>query len=304
MTPQTFSHCTSPMLSRRAFLQSMLVWAGAMWAASGINVLAAETVSGYFCALDLQTGRWLGDAPARAPHGEPGSLMKLVAAAALMEDGLLDPDERFSCAGSIERHGRRFLCQKAHGSLGLVGALGHSCNVFFVQAADRLSPQRFLTMAAHFGLDRPTGHAAAGRFPLQPDAPHSQLLVLGLDERMQPTALQLLRMAGWIATAGQPLTGLSGKPPSLSPATWQLLESGMRLAVRQGTARKLDADNRWQAAAKTGTTPYGLGYRSWLIGFYPAHQPRLVFCQRAAQGTATDQAVPMARAALLKLERS
>ena len=125
---------------------------------------------------------------------------------------------------------------------------------------------------------------------------------LGLSDAFQPTLFHLLQFAGFIATQGQIPTLYEEKPKStkdltlsLKPETWRLLQSGMRLAARAGTAQGLDPADRLQLAVKTGTVPHGTTYQSWLLGYFPVENPRYAFCVRAPQGTSQDQAVPLAR---------
>ncbi len=298
MKPPTTPYFSSHTLSRREFLQSLLALATGGWMLGAMETLAAAAPRSYFCAVELKTGRRLGDDTAPVPAGRPGSIMKLVAAAALVEDRLISLNERLECRGQIVRHGSRFLCQKAHGSLTLVEALGHSCNVFFVQAAERLAVGRLLAMASCFGLDQPVSGPQGGLFPKTAASSQTPLLVLGLDPALQPTALQMLRLAALIAGHDAAPALPLRHPPVLEAATWQVLQSGMRLAVRAGTAKALDPDNRLHAAAKTGTVPHGLGYRSWVIGYAPFEQPKVAFCLRAFSGTGADQAVPLLKEAL------
>jgi cell division protein FtsI/penicillin-binding protein 2 len=73
-----------------------------------------------------------------------------------------------------------------------------------------------------------------------------------------------------------------------------MLQQGMQLAVRLGTAKQLDVENRMRIAAKTGTTPHGKTFQSWITGYFPYDKPRHAFVLRSSVGTSQDQAVPLA----------
>ena len=259
--------------------------------------------AGAFYWCDLRTGQIGFPTGLAVKIGLPGSLMKLVAAAALKEEGLLPSNQTFDCPGSLVVRRKRYTCQKAHGRLDLVQAIGHSCNLFFAQAAEALSPALFIAYARRFGLDKPVAGYDSGPFPASAHT-DSRSYVLGLAEDLKPTALQILQLSALIATRGTPpfLHSAEAPQPSAQPIrldlaqpTWATLDQGMQLACRQGTARQLDPENRLKLAAKTGTAPYGKTFQSWITGYFPCDLPRHAFCARAFEGTSQDKAVPLAR---------
>jgi hypothetical protein len=287
---------TSYSLSRRDFLKGMALAAAGLLLPSASRWPEGQALAPVFpfwwCGL--RDGKPHGSAHPGHCFGLPGSLMKLVAATALLEERLLSPDELLECRGTLRIQGQLYRCQHAHGKISMRQALAFSCNIYFAQAAEVLSTRRFLQYAQAFQLDRPTGSSkeSAYLFPSQTALTQaSQLYVLGLAKSMQPNAAQLLRMTRHIA-----LRDIHG----FQPATWRFLQSGMRSAVTQGTARQLDPQNRLRVAAKTGTTPSGELYQSWVMGFFPIEKPVVAFCGRALSGTAKDAAVPAARQRLQK----
>jgi penicillin-binding protein 2 len=87
----------------------------------------------------------------------PGSVYKFVTAIAALEDGVSVEEEKIACTGSLEVSGTRFGCTAAHGMLDLVGAIQHSCNVYFWQLAQRIGLDKMAEVAERYGLGRPTG---------------------------------------------------------------------------------------------------------------------------------------------------
>ena len=92
----------------------------------------------------------------------PGSVFKIVTAAALLEENVATADEQFECQGYLEspdrlrcaiyrRHGI------GHGRVTLADALAQSCNVYFFHYATRLNPTRLADWAERFGLGVKTG---------------------------------------------------------------------------------------------------------------------------------------------------
>jgi cell division protein FtsI/penicillin-binding protein 2 len=211
--------------------------------------------------------------------------MKLIAATALLEERLMNTEELLECRGTLHIQGQTFHCQHPHGKLALREAIGLSCNLFFAQAAERLSIQRFLQYARQYQLHLPVERGEPVIFPHEISSQASQSYVLGLNRNMRPNALQLTRMAGLIAQRNI---------PKIQPHTWQVLQDGMRLAAIRGTAYELDPNNQWHMAAKTGTAQHGQTFQSWVIGYFPLENPRYAFCARSSAGTAKDSAVPLA----------
>ena len=97
----------------------------------------------------------------RAIQGQypPASTFKLISAAAALSEGVVTPDTRVYCPGSLQVAGRRFRCwrQGGHGSVDLRRALAESCDVYFYQLGRQLGIQTLADYARRFGLDEPLG---------------------------------------------------------------------------------------------------------------------------------------------------
>lgn len=247
------------------------------------------------------------------PGGLPGSIMKLVSAAALRESGLYAKDETIECRGIVQIHNQTYSCLYPHGKVDLTEAIGLSCNVFFATASQKLNAATFVDYAQRFGLNTPIeGHGALS-FPKPGGLRGSNAdYALGLSDDLQPNALQILRMTAAIALQGHvpPMhnTGMSEHSESkpfdieLSPATWNVLQQGMRICDRKGTAKTLDPSDKLKLAAKTGTAPHGKSFQSWICGYFPFNAPKYAFCLRSSGGTSTERAVPEARKWLFSAE--
>jgi len=100
----------------------------------------------------------------------PGSVFKFVTALAALEDGQAAEDEPIFCTGVYELSGTNFRCNASHGKLDLLGAIQHSCNVYFwTLATQRIGLDRIAEMARQFGFGTPTNLGlngdAGGRIP-------------------------------------------------------------------------------------------------------------------------------------------
>jgi hypothetical protein len=207
-------HTKAHSTGRRQFLKSFF---GLSAMVETKRAEAGGIPLGSFVWADLRTGQVGFPTGTSVKPGLPGSLMKLVCAAAIRQENLLPANETFECKGSILIHKRRYSCQIAHGRLDLIQAIGHSCNVFFVQAAQALSAAMFVAYARKFGLDRSVSGYASGPFPSSAQG-ESQLYVLGLAEDLQPQALQILQLSAVIGSRGKPPALFSAQDPDSAEA--------------------------------------------------------------------------------------
>jgi len=92
---------------------------------------------------------------------EPGSTFKIITSAMVMEENLVTNTEKFTCTGSIRIPGlsQPIHCHKrqGHGTLDFEGALGYSCNPFFVTMSQRLGKDLFYKYYKAFGYTETTG---------------------------------------------------------------------------------------------------------------------------------------------------
>ena len=150
----------------------------------------------------------------------PGSVFKIVSAAALVEAAAIDPHERFFCQGYLHAPDRqRCAIYRRHGighdEVTLADALAQSCNVYFFHHAGRLGPGGLVDWASRFGFGRVTGvdlpGEAAGTLPAPADdgspaarargLAEAQLLAIG-QGRLEVTPLQVARMMAAVANGG------------------------------------------------------------------------------------------------------
>jgi penicillin-binding protein 2 len=103
-------------------------------------------------ALPLQNRAIAGQYP-------PGSIYKVILAAAGLEDGVVDPQEEVFCPGHFKLGRRTYRCWKrsGHGNMNLHDALVQSCDVYFYQLGLTLGIDRIAFFAGGFNLGRKTG---------------------------------------------------------------------------------------------------------------------------------------------------
>lgn len=95
----------------------------------------------------------------------PGSVFKLITASAGLESGVMSAEQTFYCNGSLTvnegselwEHTYHCAYGGVHYEQDMAGALNHSCNLWFIQAAETLKPQIFYDYIQAFGFTQPTG---------------------------------------------------------------------------------------------------------------------------------------------------
>ena len=90
---------------------------------------------------------------------EPGSVFKLITAAAALDAGVVTTGDSFFCGESYGVSGVHFHCanRNQHGPQNLAQALQNSCNQSFIQIGQRLGKDAFCDYFAAFGLREATG---------------------------------------------------------------------------------------------------------------------------------------------------
>ncbi len=90
---------------------------------------------------------------------EPGSVFKLITAAAALDAGVVTTGDSFFCGESYGVSGVSFHCanRNQHGPQNLAQALQNSCNQSFIQIGQRLGKETFCDYFAAFGLREATG---------------------------------------------------------------------------------------------------------------------------------------------------
>ena len=98
----------------------------------------------------------------------PGSILKVLIAMALLENGL-DPENRVECSGKTMVGDTAIRCTGSHGELNMLEAIERSCNVYFISRALELNDLNKITpILASAGIGEKSGFIlphTAGTFP-------------------------------------------------------------------------------------------------------------------------------------------
>lgn len=90
---------------------------------------------------------------------EPGSVFKIVTAAAGLEENAITLNSTFTCTGHTQVAGQPYSCHKhsGHGTQTLVQAMSNSCNPAFISIGQLIGVDTFSKYFEAFGLTKVTG---------------------------------------------------------------------------------------------------------------------------------------------------
>ncbi len=277
------------------------------------EVLAMANDNTFNAALPLnqQPSADLGNRSVTSPF-EPGSVNKLVVAAAAIEYGLTTPDEVHQVPGTIQMSGITVKDAWDHGTAPYTttGIFGKSSNVGTLMLAQKVGEKRFADLLTAFGLGQRTGIGlpaeSAGSVPALSQWSGGSFANLPIGQGLSMTLLQMTSMYQAVANDGVRVpprilvgdglehgAGFSTpKPVQVVSAETARTVRGMFRAVMQddpmgvqnGTGAK-GAIAGYQTAGKTGTAQQvdpdcncysKSSYNITFAGIAPADDPRYV----------------------------
>lgn len=203
----------------------------------------------------------------------PGSIFKLVTAAAAIEQIPDIMQQTFTCNGSYEVGADTITCNGVHGEIGFQTALSQSCNCAFGQIAQQLGPETMTAYAKKLGIGESLSFdgikTAAGNFDLT-GAAESNLAWSGIGQYTDTVnPCQYMTLMGAIARGGS-----AAKP--------YLVES-----VRGGSASRYQAHTetvRYDLSESTASTLAEMMHNNVVNVYGEWNFPDVVVC--AKSGTA------------------
>ncbi|MDS1030034.1 penicillin-binding transpeptidase domain-containing protein [Bacillota bacterium LX-D] len=250
-------------------------------------------------------------------HYYPGSVFKIVIAAASLEEGLVKPNDFFNCVEKfVFANGETIPCWKkgGHGKISFSEAFAQSCNSTFIQLALRLGSDKIQDYANRFGLTEDYLIGYKNEQFQSINIPKNNDVAIGnASLGQQGIMLTPLQIAGIISTIAN--NGVMHKPrvansienndhkiikqwftPKgqrvISKKTALLMQSLLKDTALTGTGKKAWISG-WGSAGKTGSAQTG-NYaangkeilNTWFAGYAPLEKPEYAVTVLVENGTA------------------
>lgn len=234
---------------------------------------------------------------------EPGSTFKIITSAACLEEGVVTPEDTFSCPGYRMVEDRRIRCHKVggHGSETFVQGIQNSCNPVFIDIGLRLGAERFYDYFQQFGLLDLTGidlPGEAGTIMHQVEnIGLVELATISFGQSFQVTPVQMAVTVSSIINGGRRVTPHFGKAVLdregnvletlsyeersgvVSEKTSKTMQTLLEGVVANGSGKNAYIEG-YSIGGKTATSqtlPRSANkYISSFIGFAPAEDPQVL----------------------------
>lgn len=234
---------------------------------------------------------------------EPGSTFKIITSAACLEEGVVTPEDTFSCPGYRMVEDRRIRCHKVggHGSETFVQGIQNSCNPVFIDIGLRLGAERFYDYFQQFGLLDLTGidlPGEAGTIMHQVEnIGLVELATISFGQSFQVTPIQMAVTVSSIINGGRRVTPHFGKAVLdregnvletlsyeersgvVSEKTSKTMQTLLEGVVANGSGKNAYIEG-YSIGGKTATSqtlPRSANkYISSFIGFAPAEDPQVL----------------------------
>jgi peptidoglycan glycosyltransferase len=241
----------------------------------------------------------------------PGSSMKVVTAAAALEEKVVTPETTLTGPG--EYKGVRNFESGEFGPIPFATAVKYSVNTAFAQVAEKLGADRITRYADAFGFNRPPEmplRAAESSFPRPQGLGDLMWASIG-QAQVVATPLEMATVAATIANDGkrmEPRIDVHVRPSGervVSRRTAAQLTTLMENVVIGGTGSAARVSGL-RIAGKTGTAEVQVGGKiknhAWFICFAPVEQPRVaVAVVSELGGIGGEVAAPLARQVLISV---
>ncbi|MEW8956517.1 stage V sporulation protein D [Clostridium sp.] len=237
---------------------------------------------------------------------EPGSIFKVITAAAAMEEGLVGENDVFNCNGSIKIGNRTIHCWKrtGHGPQSFSDIIKNSCNIGFVELGKRLKAETLNKYIDKFGLGKVSGvdlpGEAKGIVKKTEDISETDLATIAFGQTNTVNPVQFLAAFNTIANNGvwirpHVMKEIKGSEEDVikyddydskrvvSEETAKTLRTYLQRVVNEGSGRTTYIEG-YNIAGKTGTAQkvnpmngtYEAGkYVASFVGMAPTDDPKL-----------------------------
>lgn len=234
----------------------------------------------------------------------PASTFKIIMTYAALAENIITPSFSVKCKGEYKIGNRIVKCWKwkdgGHGTLNLMEAIGHSCDIYFYELSKKLPPETIVKYAKIFGLDKKTGidlpYEKKGFIPT-PEWKKSRFKIPWYDGDtinmsigqgfLLQTPIEMASMISRLVNYGKfdgfkisfsKKETINKHPVNLSKDVVDFIKKAMLETVNKRTGYNAFIKGL-DICGKTGTAEnsHGLDH-AWFISFAPFSSPEVIVC--------------------------
>lgn len=232
---------------------------------------------------------------------EPGSVFKMITAAASLEEGVVTENDTFNCPGFMTVGGWPIKCWRyynPHGVQNLEAGLANSCNCVFMSIGLRLGGDTFRKYVRAFGFEEKTGIDLPGESEpiVRENYTDVDVATAAFGQNINVTPIQMITAASAVVNGGELLKprivkeyrDADGKVTKtmertvvrrvISEHTSELMRTYLEGVVKNGTGGGARISGQ-RVGGKTGTSekqPRDGRKIASFCGFAPANDPEVI----------------------------
>lgn len=232
---------------------------------------------------------------------EPGSVFKMITAAASLEEGIVTENDTFNCPGFMTVGGWPIKCWRyynPHGVQNLEAGLANSCNCVFMSIGLRLGGDTFRKYVKAFGFEDKTGIDLPGESEpiIRENYTDVDVATAAFGQNINVTPIQMITAASAVVNGGELLKprivkeyrDADGKVTKttertvvrrvISEHTSELMRTYLEGVVKNGTGGGARISGQ-RVGGKTGTSekqPRDGRKIASFCGFAPANDPEVI----------------------------
>lgn len=233
---------------------------------------------------------------------EPGSIFKIITAAAALEKGAVTMEDAFYCPGYAVVEDRKIRCAKVqgHGSETFLDGIKNSCNPVFIQVGQRVGAEDLYDAMEQYGMFSITGVDIPGEantiMHKKENIGLVELATISFGQSFQITPMQLAATVSSLINGGYRITPHFAKEirtqdgnvkkfdyekgkQIISEETSAKLREALEQVVLEGGGKNAQVEG-YRIGGKTATSqtlPRSANrYISSFLGFAPANDPKVL----------------------------
>ena len=232
---------------------------------------------------------------------EPGSVFKIITAAACLEEGIVNENTGFNCPGSMHVAGWDINCWRyynPHGAQNLKQGLANSCNCVFMTLGLDLGGERFRDYVKAFGFEEKTGVSLPGESEpiVRQKYADIDVATAAFGQNINVTPIQMITAVSSVINGGELLKPIIVKEyldedgntvksfgktvvrRVISNKTSEIMKEYLEGVVKDGTGSGAKISGQ-RVGGKTGTSekqPRDGRKIASFCGFAPANDPEVI----------------------------